>query len=606
MRPLAVLTCALALIGASGCSSCDGDAVPFGLDAGRGTAHEREPERGEPERARPTGRAFPDGTRRVDVEGAPIEVDGSVRALFADDVDDDGDRDAIVLIAGADAALSLAFARREGSRFEPPRVLSRAPAAAGCVVEAPALEPLGDGWLVARATLACAENAAASRRDLWIATTERTPRALEHLAVLDAEGRAPGAVDLALAAADRDEDGHEDLVVTVSVTNGEAPTSIELPWLDRPSGLARDAAEPERTFAARARDGLRALRRTPARALAVSREVARLHEVLCREPGRARLRVGNGDGLSCGSSEGAGRAATTVVRALAKQGELLEALSALERLETPGLVINDERREAVREAIASAPATAGVTLREGPAHAAPAAPALRLSALAFLDEDRLLLRGERPRIYTISTGAMADADPAMAELRVLDPANAYAVAGVERRCAGHVLRVVPARAFIMGQVLGATHSTPLLAAREPPAGAPCPDLTPALRDDDGGFQVLGWAPQGVVAARGGALSVVPLDMSAQPAGPPELLSEGTLPPAPLPPGAITRDGRFLVEIRGVGVIVHPIAPSGAPQLFWPEGWAAREGEVTDAAVAPSGRRVAVLRGGRVLVLDRAR
>lgn len=602
MRSLGVLLVALFAASSGGCSACEGDAVPFGLDAGRGAAPEPAPT--EPARARAMARTFPDGTRRVDVEGAPIEVDGSVRALWADDLDDDGDRDAIVLLASADAALTLAFARRDGARFEAPRALSSAPAASGCVVDAPSLEPLGERWLVARASVTCPENAAASRRDVWIASVERTPRALEHLSVLDAEGRAPGAVELALSAADRDDDGHADLVVTVSVGTGGTATTIELPWLDRPSGLARDAAEPERTLAARARTGLSALRRTPARALTLSREVVALHEVLCREPGRPRLRVGSGDGLSCGTSEGAGRAATTIVRALAQRGELLEALGALERLDAPGLVIDAERREAARAAIASADATAGVTMREGPAHTAPSGAALRLSALAFLDEDHLLLRGERPRIYVVSSGAELGAEPAQGALAVLDPSGAYAVAGVERRCAGHVLRVVPASSLVMGQVLGGTHSTPLLASREPPSGAPCPDLTPALRRDDGGFRVLGWAPQGVVAARGGELSVVPLDLSAQPAGPPQVLGPGTLPPAPLPAGAITSDGRFLAEVRGLGVVVHPIAPRGAPQLLWPAGWAARDGEVTDPAIAPSGRRVAVLRGGRVLILDR--
>jgi hypothetical protein len=93
-------------------------------------------------------------------------------------------------------------------------------------------------------------------------------------------------------------------------------------------------------------------------------------------------------------------------------------------------------------------------------------------------------------------------------------------------------------------------------------------------------------------------------MSAQPAGDPEPLAAGTLPPAPLAPGAITADGRYLAEVRGIGVVVHELAPSPSTTLLWPEGWAAREGDVSDPAVSPSGRRVAVLRGGRVLVLER--
>ncbi len=594
----------LALL-ASGCS-CDGEAVPFGLDAGRRAAHERPPAEVR-ERAQPIHRAFGEGTRRVDVEGAALELDGSIRALWADDVDGDGDRDALLLARGSDGAVRVLFARRDGAAFAEPRSLDDAAAPAGCTLEEPSIDRLGDHWLLAKATLACAEEPAAARRELWVLGVERTPRALEHLAVLAAEGRAPGEIDVSLAAADRDEDGHEDLVVSVSTTvaGTSEPASVELPWLDRPSGLARDAREPERTFAARARQGLRALRRHSNRALSTSREVVALHDVLCREPGRARLRVGDVDGIDCGRSEGVGRATTTVVRALAKQGHLLDALSALERMDEPGLAIGDERRQAAHDAIAEAPATAGVTLREGPAHAAPAWTAQRLSALAFLDEDHLLLRGSQPHVFVLSTGEQVEADEAKSELRILNPARSFAVAGVERRCDGYVLRIVPAAAIVAGQVVGATHATPLLAAREAPSGAPCPDLTPDLRGDDGGFQVLGWAPQGVVAARGAELSVVPLDLSAQPAGAPEVLAAGTLPPAPLAPGAATPDGRFFAELRGLGVVLHRVAPTREDTLLWPEGWAARDGDVSDPAVSPSGRRVAVLRGGRVLILERS-
>jgi hypothetical protein len=58
-------------------------------------------------------------------------------------------------------------------------------------------------------------------------------------------------------------------------------------------------------------------------------------------------------------------------------------------------------------------------------------------------------------------------------------------------------------------------------------------------------------------------------------------------------------------VRGIGVIVHRIAPEPETFVLWPEGWAAREGDPSEPAIAPSGRRAAVLRGGRVLVLERS-
>ena len=608
-----ILGAAIATLGlaAGGCSSCtEGPAVPFGLDAGGAATTPDEAQR-DPAHARPSGLVFPDGTQRVDVEGAPLASEGSVRALWAHDVDGDGDRDAIAIVSGPpDAPVSVIHARRDGSSFAAARVLGRAPAAPeGCAIERASIEPLGESWHVARATLACELHPAASREEIWVLAIDRTPRALEHLAILDATDRASGEVALELSTADRDEDGHVDLVVTARVTRGGEAAVVELPWLDRPSGLARDATQPEATLDERSRDALRLLRGNAAGALAGSRAVLAIHGVLCREGGRARVRMGQSDGISCGTSQGAGRAATTVVRALASRGELLLALDALAAMNEPGLAIDDERRDYARRAIADARAPGGVTLREGPAHSQSGGAAARgqvahASALGFLDEDRVILRGPRPRSWNVATGAEEALEPSQGELRVLDPSGRLALAGVERRCEGYVLRIVAASGIVGGSAFGPTHSTALLAPRDPPAGAPCPDLTPALRADDGGWEILGWAPQGMVAAHGATLRVVPLDVSGQPAGDPEELAPRTPPPAPLPPGAASSDGRYHVEVRGLGVIVHRVLPSPETTLLWPEGWASREGEVSDAAVSPSGRRVAVLRGGRVLLLER--
>jgi hypothetical protein len=608
-----ILGAALALIGVAsgGCSSCaEGPAVPFGLDAGGAAAP--TPEEGDDGHApaRPVGRAFPEGTLRVDVEGAPLASDGSVRALWAHDIDGDGDRDAIAIVGGPpDAPVRVIHARREGTAFAASRVLGHAPSAPeGCAIEQASIVPLGESWLVARASLGCEAHPAAAREEIWVLTTDRTPRALEHLAILASTDRAPGEVALELSTEDHDEDGHVDLVVSARVTRGGEPAVVELPWLDRPSGLARDANQPEATLNERSRDALRLLRGNVAGALAGSRAVLALHEVLCRERGRARVRVGQTEGLGCGTSEGAGRAATTVVRALASRGELLPALDALAVMDEPGLAIDDERRDFARRAIADARAPGGVTLREGPAHAAAwgttRGQVVHTSVLGFLDEDHVLLRGPRPRSWNVVTGEEQALAPSQGELRVLDPSGELALAGVERRCEGYVLRILSASGIVGGSALGPTHSTALLAPRDPPAGAPCPDLTPALRADDGGFQILGWAPQGVVAARGATLRVVPLDLSGQAAGDPEELAPRTPPPAPLAAGASSSDGRFFVEVRGLGILVHRVLPDAETTLLWPEGWASRDGEVSDAAVSPSGRRVAVLRGGRVLLLER--
>lgn len=588
------------------CSSCEEPhTVPFALDAGHASEPQRDPEPGQPEpSARPAleARSFPDGTRQVAIEGAPLSLDGSIRSLLAHDFDGDGDRDALVIASTPAEPAKLLYFVRDGATFGPPRALGAVQGT--CTISQSTLRELPPARLVAEASLLCGED---SRREAWILSLDARPRSLEHLGVLDARTRAPGAVDLVFSTFDRDSDEHADLVVGVTVREeGREPATIELPWLDRPSGLARQASEPEATFTARAREATRNVRRQAERALASARGVLALHAVLCRESNLARVRVGETEGLSCGSSQGAATAALVQVQALARLGRLAEALDALEVLDRPGLAMDDERRGQAREAIARAPATPGVTLREGPEiQRVRWGTAARLSALAFLDEDHVLLRADLPHVWDLTSGAVAGSIDPQSDLRIRDPSGELAVGSLGRRCEGTVLRIVGASSIVSGVVVGPARATPLVEPRDPPAGAPCPDLTPALRDDAGGWRALGWAPQGVLVAQKATLRIVPLDLSGQPAGPPTVIADGTPPPAPLPAGAITSDGRYFVELRAGGVLVHRTGPSASSALLWPEGWAGREGVASDPAVSPSGRRVAVVRGGRVLLLERA-
>lgn len=589
MRWLSVVTLVL-----SGCSSCgaSGPAVPFGLDDGPRASLETDDEPSGRDGRADEGRAFPAGTTRVEIEGAAIEDPGSIRALWAHDVDGDGDRDAIAIV---DAPVRVLFVRRAGASFEAPRVLGRAPTPAGCALTSAAFQTIGASWLIAVAELGCEGSPADASVERFVLDADRTPRLLDQLAILAPGDRAAGEISLRFDAEDRDEDGRDDLVVDVGVAREGRSTSLAISWLDRPSGLARDPDEPEHTFDARSRDALRRLGNAPAEALARSSDVIALHEVLCQERGIARLRIGNRDGVRCGQSSGAGRAATTIVRAHAARGETMEALEAFGMLEQPGLLINEERWSFARQALARLPATPNMRLREGPTVAIGGG-GVRLSALGFIDEGHVLLRGNTPQIWDLASDATTPTDLAQGDRRVRDPSGRFVIAAIERTCDGYVLRVTAD---------GLPLASPLLVEAAPPRGATCP-LEGARARDDGGWHILGWAPQGVLAAHGSELRVVPLDVSARPAGPATTLDPGTPPPAPLPAGTIDVEGRFHVELRGPAVLVHPIRADAEPELRWPQGWAERQGEVTDAAVSPSGRRVAVLRGNRVYLFEEQR
>ncbi|MGE0786224.1 MAG: hypothetical protein AB7S26_11085 [Sandaracinaceae bacterium] len=603
--PTSFLLFAIGALLACGCDD-GGEPVPFGLDRGNGRVEGPDPrddgdDDPEPRREEPPGevRTFPSGTREVRLEGAALTSDSAIRGLWANDLDRDGDRDAVLLVEAPpeQGVVRILYATRNGSTFGAPRELGRAPSApVGCTIGDVGFDSAG-AWVIARARVDCPD--AGPTHEYFVLSTQGSARLEEHLGVLPSSD--PVALRLAFGADDANEDGRRDLVVEVALGEHDGEERVNLHWLDQPSGLARSDEEPAHAFDERSRAALRQLRGEPAQAVEASRAVLRLHRALCREAGAPRLRIGPTLGLACGSSEGAGRAITTIVRGLAAQRETLLALDAyaeLERLGGPAgaYAINDERRRFAREALASLPSSTNVSIVEGPTAHLDRPHAFTVSGLGFLDEDRVLVRSAPPQIWTVG-GETVPADPGANDTRVVDPQKRYAVASLEERCGAVRLRIVVPGELSLGAARSLPASTPLLYGSDE---APCDH---AWRDGDAGFVLLGWAPQGIVAMRGAELAVAPLDMRGEATGPPYLLEPGTPPPAPLPAGRTTIDGRFRVELRGPGVLLHEVG-AAAPQLLWPEGWGAREGALSHPAVSPTGRRVAVLSGDRVVVIER--
>lgn len=612
----ALLVGALAL---GGCDSCEsGGPVPFGLDAGR-TDIARDPRIGptEPGAARSelVARELPEGTTRAEVEGATVTVTGeSIRAIGAWDLDRDGDRDAL-LVTGGDAtrgprAVAL---MREGGAFGPPIELASSPVlAVGCTIERAGVRAGGESMAIAEAVASCrADDLGATRiQHVFAISAGPRPRAIERF-VLRARLLDDGASDaIALRAEDRDDDALPDLVADVSLRlpGIDAPAEVSLAFLDRPAGLARDPGEPELRIAALAQEARGVLRRRPERARALASRALALWDAICRESGRARLEVGGAVGLSCGRSAGAGRALAVLAQAAARTGDPLVAIDAMQRLTSPAVTVRDAEREAARGALASLAST-GETVHEGPTLSAPRARAPRLSVLAFLDENRLLIRGSPPRIVDLASGAETPADPSVhGTLALVDPSGHHRVSAIERRCDGTVLVIAPHVEVGSQQALSdlpGARATALVAPRRAPPGAPCPELTPALRADDDGWQALGWAPQGVLVARGTELRVVPLDVAGHPAGDPVVLEVDAVIPAPIAPGHATADARAFAHSVPGGLVLVQLTPTRRATFLRPAEHADAEGAPIDVAVSPSGRRLAWIAGGHVRWIERA-
>lgn len=125
-------------------------------------------------------------------------------------------------------------------------------------------------------------------------------------------------------------------------------------------------------------------------------------------------------------------------------------------------------------------------------------------------------------------------------------------------------------------------------------------LPSGLERDTGGFVVLGWAPQGVVAVRGREMHLVPLTLDATSAGEPMRLAEDAPAPAPLSGGRATTGAERYALGTPLGVVVAE--RGGTARLFRPAGFAASALRTADVAISPNGRKIALVHDGRAVVL----
>src|SRR5262249_35949593 len=117
-----------------------------------------------------------------------------------------------------------------------------------------------------------------------VISVEAAPRVLLALRTRPHDPGQPG-LDLGLSSEDHDADEHADVraELTLLVAEGSEPVHMQLWWLNRPSGLARDTSEPEQTLATLADQAQRALGGKPAGALPFAERALAIQRALCRE-----------------------------------------------------------------------------------------------------------------------------------------------------------------------------------------------------------------------------------------------------------------------------------------------------------------------------------
>jgi hypothetical protein len=93
------------------------------------------------------------------------------------------------------------------------------------------------------------------------------------------------------------------------------------------------------------------------------------------------------------------------------------------------------------------------------------------------------------------------------------------------------------------------------------------------------------------------LLLLPLDASGNASEPARVLGPGDAPPALAHSGALTANGRYLAQLTPLGIAILDRAQAKTRVLALPDG----AGTISDIALSPSGKKLALLRGRQVLI-----
>ncbi len=519
------------------------------------------------------------------------------RSLLIVDLDADQKRDALAVVNSAQEGVSLAFALREGTGFGAAGMLAGFGLQAGCEASSLALVALSDtkGLLSLESTCG-PEKLPQARRELLFALDAK-PYLLERVELAPAIDPALPGLALTFASQDTDGDGHEDVLIKASLSpsDGTTPINEQVVLLDRGPALAFDAKSFEAALLARAEKAKSLLRKQPAEAANEAQAVIALYGALCRDSQHARVSIAGKRGLPCAPSPALARAYATWIATQASDHQLVSALDAYVALSELDAGQSKAARADAARALSGLKARSDITMTPGPSVSEPAGLMVRLPSARFVTDSLLYVRRDAPVVVDLETGTETPAP--LAEDRVLDPASALAVTAIERRCAGLFLRIERAAANPVLGVAARTVSTPALLQLD----TECIDTPQTRQKDSGGYRVLGWAPQGVLAARGSEVRLVPLSIEGTASGEPRALDVLTPRPAPLALGRASSDGSRYAWLAPFGVVV--MDTSGQAELWRPKGWENVAATASDVAISPSGRRIAVVSAGRVYVLS---
>jgi len=551
--------------------------VPFGLeDAGSASAEPTaETEEGAAEQ--PIGRTFGPDQVEVPVAESTLVLQAGY-ALAARPLDLDGNEPLDALVVSADPQeVRLQAAYPRGLDVSA-RAIDSFLVPSHCTKPVAGIRQLSASLVGVRVDHSCKTG---KRTNFWLVTIEAQPRVRERITVLPPNDLSSSAIEIDLGVDDRDADGYDDVVANLRI--GEA--DIPLAWLNRPGGFARDGSQPEASLQELADGAWDLLSSDLAGASKGALAVLEAFVALCRESGGARIGLSGTQGLQCEQSPATARALSVAVAAAVRRGSFVRALELQRWWEKTATRPSPEERNLVQSAWRRAKANAVATWRVLESEGSPV-------SLHFSDNDTVIVDGRAPRKIQLSSGARTELSEAEVLPPIRDPSGRFAVRAVRATCVGFEAELGPIRGK-------QTHRVPI---ERLSSKGPCksPIDRPASAFE---WAILGWAPQGLVAASGDLLRIVPLNEFAKPAGQPIDLRTGSPLPAPIRGARITSDGARYVIPHAEGVVVRDWRKGGAGLWLRPAGWDAVPGELRSIAISPDGRKVALQKGNEIRLLS---
>lgn len=560
---------------AGGCSGRK--QVPFGLqDAGQDSSAPAA-DVGEQAAALPVGETFGPDQVEVRVADSTLVLQTGY-ALSALQLDLDGAEPIDALVVSADPQeVRLQAAYPRGLDVSA-RLIDSFLVPAHCVEPTAEVRQISSSLAGVRVEHSCETG---KRTNLWLVTIEAQPRVRERITVLPPNEQSSAAIEIELAVEDRDTDGYDDVVANLRI--GE--TDIPLAWLNRPGGFARDVSQPEASLKGLADGAWESFSSNPGSANGRALEVLGAFVALCRESGAARVGLMGTQGLQCQQSPATARAASVAMAAAIRQGKFVRALELQRWWQNSAIQPSPEERSLVQAAWRKAKANAVATWRLVDNESG-------WASLYFQDDDSLVIDGRAPRQVQLSTGVKTRLSEAEIAPAIRDPSGRFAVRAVRATCAGFEAEIGPIRGK-------QSHRVPI---EKRSANAPCktPIDRPATAFE---WAVLGWAPQGLVAASGDLLRVVPVNELGKPAGRPIDLDTTSPLPAPIHGARITADGARYVIPHAEGVVVRDWREGGSGLWLRPGDWDAVQGELRSIAISPNGRKIALQKGSEIRLLS---